>query len=79
MSICQACPTPSTTRPWTWPAKPFERVHVDLAGPMLGTMLFALVDAHSKWPEVFMMSATTTGMTIEVLRKIFASHGLPNS
>ena len=40
-------------------------------------MLFVLVDTHSKWPEVFSMSTTTTNVTIEVLRKIFAAHGLP--
>ena len=39
-------------------------------------MLFVLVDAHSKWPEVFSMSTTTTNVTIEILRKIFAVHGL---
>lgn len=77
---CQSvkhAPPLAPLQPWTWPAKPFERVHVDFAGPIQGTMLLVLVDAHSKWPEVFPMAATTTGMTIEVLRKVFASHGLP--
>ena len=40
-------------------------------------MLFVVVDAHSKWPEVFTMSATTTEMITEVLRKIFARHMQP--
>ena len=40
-------------------------------------MLFVLVDAHWKWPEVYPMKNTTSGDTIEVLRKIFSSHGLP--
>jgi transposase InsO family protein len=40
-------------------------------------MLFVLVDAHSKWPEVYPMSSTTVANTIGVLRKIFAAYGLP--
>ena len=39
--------------------------------------LLVLVDAHSKWPEVYPISNTTIASTIEVLRKIFASHRLP--
>ena len=35
------------------------------------------VDAHSKWPEVFIMSSTTTTATIGVLRQLFAAYGLP--
>ena len=40
-------------------------------------MYFIAVDAHSKWPEVYEMSQTTTAKTIVVLRHLFASHGLP--
>ena len=38
--------------------------------------LFA-IDAHSKWPEVYPMSSTTTGKTLDILGHIFAAHGLP--
>ena len=80
---CKACqsvkhsPAVAPLRPWTWPSKPWDRVHVDFAGPFQGTMLFVLVDAHSKWPEVYQMSSTTADKTIDVLRKIFAAYGLP--
>jgi len=40
-------------------------------------MFFIVVNAHSKWPEVEAMSATTSEMTIEVLRSLFAHYGLP--
>ena len=36
-----------------------------------------VVDAHSKWPEVILMTTTTASKTIEELRKLFATHGLP--
>ena len=41
-------PPTATTHPWQWPSTPFERVHVDFAGPFMNTMFFVLVDAHSK-------------------------------
>lgn len=36
-----------------------------------------LVDNHSEWLEVVHMATTTSAKTIEVLRSIFASYGLP--
>ena len=41
-----------------------------------GKMYFLVVDAHSKWPEIFEMSVTTFTMTIGVLRHLFAQFGL---
>ena len=36
-----------------------------------------MVDAHSKWPEVIMMSTTTSTKTIEAFQVIFLRFGLP--
>ena len=36
-----------------------------------------IVDSHSKWLEVVPMMSTTASKTIDVLRGLFASHGLP--
>ena len=36
-----------------------------------------VVDAHSKWPKVIVMSSTTAQHTIEALRSIFSRFGLP--
>ena len=63
--------------PWIWPSKPWQRLHIDFAGPFLGKMFFILVDAHSKWPEVIEMTSTTSQSTISVLRNLFASYRLP--
>ena len=41
-------------------------------------MYFLVVDAHSKWPEVFELRQTTSTQTISVLRHLFARYGLPN-
>lgn len=65
--------------PWTWPQKPWQRAHLDFAGPFQGSMFFLAVDAYSKWPEVEVMTSTTTGKTLDVLRRWFSSHGLPEA
>ena len=73
----QAAPAAAPLHPWIWPDAPWKRFHVDFAGPFLGKMFFNIVDAHSKWPEVIMMSSTTAQQTIETLRSIFSHFGLP--
>ena len=42
-------------------------------------MLLLVVDAKSKWIEVFPMSSTTASATIQALRFLFATHGLPEA
>ena len=61
--------------PWEAASKPFERVHIDFAGPFIGTYFLILVDAFSKWPEVHILKNITTETTISVLRKIFHLSG----
>lgn len=79
---CQSCqltqkaPGPSPLHPWTWPGAPWQRIHVDFAGPFQGRMFVVVVDAHSKWPEVHLMSSTTTSMTIQVWGGLFSRYGL---
>ena len=70
-------PPSAPLHPWVWPSGPWERIHLDFAGPFQNTSFLVVVDAHSKWPEVFTMSSTTTTATITVLRKLFAAYGLP--
>ena len=36
-----------------------------------------IVDAHSKWPEVSIMSTSFSQNTIDILRSLFARYGLP--
>ena len=78
---CQPCqavkraPPKSPLHPWVWPDKPWQRVHLDFAGPFQGSMFLVAVDAFSKWPEVRAMTSTTA--TLDVLREWFCSHGIP--
>ena len=45
--------------------------------PIRGKMVLVIVDARSTWLEVLTVSAAKSQSTIEKLRSIFATHGLP--
>ena len=47
------------SNPCIWPNRPWQRIHVDFAGPLKGYMFLIVVDAKSKWIEVFPMSSIT--------------------
>jgi len=49
-----------------------------MSGPFLGSMFMIIVDAHSKLLEVFLMKNITTTETLKILRKLFATYGLPH-
>ncbi|KAL3121300.1 hypothetical protein niasHT_008282 [Heterodera trifolii] len=62
---------------WKVPEKPWQRLHIDFCGPFFGKMWLITVDAKTKSPEVAMMKSTTTEATIEAIRKLIWTHGLP--
>ena len=77
---CQAVrhlPAKAPLHLWAWPTAPRERIHVDFLGPFLEKMIFVATDAHFKWHEVSIMSSTTAGQTINVLRELFARFRIP--
>ena len=63
--------------PWSWPNKPWQRVHIDYAGPFMGKMFLLVIDAYTKWLDVHITSSYSSTVTIELLRKSFANFGLP--
>ena len=80
---CAACqsvksaPSAAPLHPWLWPDQPWQRIHIDYAGPFRGKMFLLLIDVHSKWPEIFEMASSTSESTIAMLRRVFAAYGLP--
>ena len=60
-----------------WPAHPWQRLHLVFAGPFLEKMCLLVIDAHNKWPEVFIMTSATPSKTIELLCTLFSSYFLP--
>ena len=80
---CASCqqvrkpPAVAPLAPWMWPSNPWHRVHVDYAEDENGHYLI-VVDAHSRWPEIFFMARNTSAKaTITILRELFAKYGLP--
>ena len=63
--------------PWSWPSKPWTWVHIDYACPFMGKMFLLIVDVHSNWLEVYPTAVTTLTVTVALLRKSFATFGLP--
>ncbi|XP_012713748.2 uncharacterized protein K02A2.6 [Fundulus heteroclitus] len=79
-TTCQTvrnAPKPAAVHPWEWPAEPWQRIHIDFAGPIEDRMLLVVVDAHSKWQDVVIMKSTTTRKTIERLEEMFSRYGIP--
>lgn len=80
---CDTCqvnrktPQQAPLHPWEWPDKPWRRLHVDYAGPFMGRMFLVIMDAHSKWMEVYPLHSSTAAVTIECLRNCFSRYGLP--
>ena len=63
--------------PWDLPSSPWQRIHIDFAGPFLDQNFLIMVDTHSEWPEFFPMKQTTKSITIEILRTVFARNRIP--
>ena len=78
--VCQSSrkePPVAPAHPWPVPDKPWTRLHIDYAGPLEGQMFLLITDAHSRWMEIHATNTSTSCATIELLRKSFASLGLP--
>ena len=70
-------PPKAPLHPWEFPARPWQRLHIDDAGPTQGKYFLVTVDAYSKWIDVAVVNSPTSSATIEKLRSLFATHGLP--
>ena len=72
-------PPKATLHSWPPATKPWERIHIDYAGPYLGRHFLIVVDAHSKYPEVIPVPNMTSRQTVTALRKLYAQHGVPET
>lgn len=65
--------------PWDRSETPWYQLHIDHAAPFKN-MFLIIVDAHSKWSEVFQMISTTTSAIVKNLRTLFVrqGQGMPN-
>ena len=70
-------PPKAELHPWMWPQRIWHRLHVDFAGPIKGFYYLVIVDATSKWPEIYKTSSLSTDTTIDCLRSCFSRFGIP--
>ena len=61
---------------WQHPQRPWQRLHIDYAGPFLNWMWFVIIDAHSKCPIMIPTKNTRAKTTVEMLCDAFTTHGL---
>ena len=80
-NCCQAAKAPTAEfQSWPQPAKPWERIYRDYAGPFLGKMWLICDDAFSKRPIVMLnVGQTTADHKIDALEQIFAVESLPDT
>ncbi|XP_055589902.1 uncharacterized protein K02A2.6-like [Uranotaenia lowii] len=82
---CHECASVAKTdrktdlKSWPTPEKPWQRLHLDYAGPVDGYYYLVLVDSYSKWPEIVRTKEITTTATLRMLRGIFARFGVPET
>jgi hypothetical protein len=78
--VCRTCaaaakqPVKASLHSWPPATKPWERIHIDYAGPHLGRHFLIIVDAYSKYPDVISMHNTTSQQTVAILSKLCAQH-----
>ncbi|XP_055642439.1 uncharacterized protein K02A2.6-like [Toxorhynchites rutilus septentrionalis] len=77
-SVAKSAPH-STPVPWPKTSKPWQRIHVDYAGPIEGDYYLLAIDAFSKWPEIIKTGRITSAATIGILRGLFARLGMPET
>lgn len=80
---CNTCnevrnnPPKAEVHEWEPAEAPFERVHVDYAGPFMNHFFFVVIDAYSKWPFVRIVKNITAKTTINECKEIFTNFGYP--
>ncbi|CAH8529728.1 unnamed protein product [Dicrocoelium dendriticum] len=84
--FCQSCescqqaakaPPRCSWHPWPESEKPWQRIHLDYAGPINGQSYLIFVDSYTKWPDVIPMQNPTAQHTINELNKLFQYFGTP--
>ena len=83
VQTCDTCqkqqrqPNSAPVHHWEYPNNPWERLHIDHAGPVHGKLFLILVDSYSKWVEAELVSSTNAESSVKVLLCLFATHGIP--
>ncbi|XP_063374893.1 uncharacterized protein K02A2.6-like [Cydia amplana] len=77
--VCsQLRPTPprAPLAVWPYPQQVFYRIHTDILGPVNNKSYLVVVDAYSKWVEVYLLNNTTSNAIIAKLYDFMSRFGL---
>ena len=75
-TTCGDSPEPMKSHEMTGP---WEQVHVDLCGPFpSGESILGIIDANSRWPDVYIIKSTTSQKITDCLDRTFTTHGFPD-
>ena len=79
-STCHTCakvrPEPKETlMSASFPSRPWERVGMDLF-EINGKLYLVIIDYYSRWVEFRKLTSLTSEHTIEVMKEVFATHGI---
>ena len=80
---CEKCqlhqnePQGAPIHTWEHYERPWQRIHINHAGPVQAKTYLAIEDTYSEWLDVVQVSSSSAMETIRVLRRNFAIHGLP--
>lgn len=62
------------------PKHPWQSLNMDFLGSLpTGEMLLVVIDQHSRFPEVEILTSTTARAISPKLDRVFATHGIPNA
>ena len=61
----------------SFPSRPWERVGMDLF-ELNGKLYLVIVDYYSRWVEFRKLTSLTSEHTFEVMKEVFATHGIPD-
>jgi hypothetical protein len=61
------------------PERPWQKISLDIFGPVNDTYLLTIMDYYSSWPEAIIINDTTSETIIEKLSEIFARYGFPET
>uniref|UniRef100_A0A183CHH4 RNA-directed DNA polymerase n=1 Tax=Globodera pallida TaxID=36090 RepID=A0A183CHH4_GLOPA len=82
---CPSCalaaknPTKTTLQSWPKTDGPWQRIHMDYAGPFHKKMYLIIVDSYSKYPEISEMNSTNSAATISKLTSLISRYGIPET
>lgn len=79
---CDTCakntksPIKCELKSWPMPTEPWNRLHIDYAGPKDGFYFLVIVDAYSRWPEVFKTQCISASKTVQLVDEALTRQGL---